>query len=187
MISSSSRTSTEWPEGHQTFSDESSVQNDSNAPSGWVWRFPSEKWHDRMVNASSHVKPTITIMVWRAIWMEGGRGCKSKLVFMERDSSSAKNRYTANSYIKALEEGLLPIYDETRKFVQDNARVHTVRKSMSWFQEHHIALWDWPPHWPDLNPIEHCWAWMKGYMRKRGPESTTLKRTRRILKNSGVG
>jgi DDE superfamily endonuclease len=129
-----------------------------------------------MVNTGHHVKPTLTIMVWGAIWMEGGRGCKSKLVFMERDSSSPRNGYTANSYIKALEEGLLPIYDETRKFVQDNARVHTARKSISWLQEHHVALWDWPPHSPDLNPIEHCWAWMKSYMRKKWPESAYLKK-----------
>ena len=115
-------------------------------------------------------------MVWAAIWLDGGRGCKSKLVFMQRDETRVRKGYTARSYIQALEEGLLPIYDETRKFVQDNASIHRARPTMEWLEQHNVALWDWPPHSPDLNPIEHCWAWMKAYMRKRWPENPMLKK-----------
>ena len=109
-------------------------------------------------------------MVWGAIWREG----KSKLVFMERDQDSPRKGYSARSYIKALEEGLLPIYDATRHFQQENAKIHKAKASMGWIMEHGIELWDWPAHSPDLNPIEHVWAWMKRYLRRKYPDQSNL-------------
>lgn len=120
----------------------------------------------------AHGKPTISIMVWGAIWAEG----RSKLVFLERDEESARHGYTARSYIRALEEGLLPGYDKTRLFQQDNAKIHKAKATMDWMEEHEIDLWDWPPHSPDLNPIEHVWAWMKRYLRRKYPDQSSLGR-----------
>jgi len=75
-------------------------------------------------------------MVWGAIWREG----KSKLVFMERDQDSPRKGYSAPSYIKALEEGLLPIYNTARHFQQDNAKIHKAKASMGWIIDHGIEL-----------------------------------------------
>ena len=74
---------------------------------------------------------------------------------LERDQDFPRKGYSARSYIKALEEGLLPVYDGTRHFQQDNAKIHKAKASMAWIIGHGIELWDWPSHSPDLNPIEH--------------------------------
>ena len=88
-------------------------------------------------------------MVWGAMW-KGGR---SDLVAMERGDSGG---YNPESYQKALEKGLLPSYDDTRHFQQDNAAIHKSESTTTWLLEHAIELLpEWPPHSPDLNPIEH--------------------------------
>jgi len=94
------------------FSDESSCQNNTLNPTAWIFRFPSEKWNKEFVNLRTYVKANILIMVWGMIW-KGGR---SELIIMERDQAAVRKGYTANSYQKALTEGLLPHYDETRHF-----------------------------------------------------------------------
>lgn len=55
-------------------------------------------------------------MIWK-----GGR---SELIIMERDPDAKRQGYSAKSYLRTLEEGLLPHYDETRHFQQDNAGIH---------------------------------------------------------------
>ena len=62
-------------------------------------------------------------MVWGAVWI----GERSELQVMERDEDTPKNSYSARSYIKILEEGLLPYYTPRRFFLQDNARIHIAK------------------------------------------------------------
>ncbi len=88
-------------------------------------------------------------MVWAAVWL-GGR---SDLVVTERDESAARNSYTANSYIEALYEGLVPHYTPRTIFQQYNARVHTANIVQSWFESHGVEVVDWPAHSPDMNHI----------------------------------
>ena len=83
-------------------------------------------------------------MVWAAISTE----LKSSLVFMIRDPRAKKNGYSARSYIWALEEGLLPIYEEGQAFQQDNASIHTANITKEWLDAHNIKLILWPPHSP---------------------------------------
>ena len=46
-------------------------------------------------------------------------------------------------------------------FQQDNARVHTAGKVMEFFEQENITVLPWPVNSPDLNLIEHVWAYMK--------------------------
>lgn len=141
------------------FSDECSVERHSKtigSGSGWVWRFTSEAYRRDLVNIVPHVRD-ISQMVWAAIWL-GGR---SDLVVMERDESAARNGYTANSYIEALDEGLVPHYTPGTIFQQDNAKIHTANIVQSWFESHGLEVVDWPAHSPDMNPIEPVWRLLK--------------------------
>lgn len=113
-------------------------------------------------------------MVWGAVW-KGGR---SKLVIMERDEDSPRRGYTAKSYQRALTEGLLPVYDETRHFQQDNAKIHVCQSTETWLQAHGIDWIEWPAHSPDLNPIEHVWAALKRNLKRMFPDLWELKRNK---------
>ena len=78
-------------------------------------------------------------MVWASIWLdERGRVRRSPLVIMERDPNAARTGYSANSYIEALEEGLLRNYHPGERFMQDNARIHTAKKTVDFLEDHGI-------------------------------------------------
>ena len=63
-------------------------------------------------------------MVWATI----SREIQTPLIFMLRDEENKNHGYTAKSYISALEDGLLPIYQPDQPFHQDNALIHTAEK-----------------------------------------------------------
>lgn len=96
-------------------------------------------------------------MVWAAISLE----IKTPLIFMVRDEENKNHGYTARSYISALEDGLLPIYQPGQPFQQDNAYIHISKMTKEWLEEHGIWVIDWPPCSPDLNNIEYLWRALK--------------------------
>ena len=130
------------------FSDESSIQNQPNNRRGRVFRK-----HENFQRAVVNVTVQDLLMVWAGIWRDG----RTDLVIMKRDQTTACKVYTAKSYQNALSEGPLSIYDGTRRFQQDNARIHNFGGTPEWLQIHGIEYIDWPPHSLDLNPIEHVW------------------------------
>lgn len=153
------------------FSDESSVQNKPNNSHGWVFRKSHERFQRELVNFKTHGKAKISIMVWAAIYDTG----RSELIIMERDPTAPRGGYSAKSYQNALEAGLLPIYNNSRRFQQDNARIHNFGGTPEWLQLHGIEYIDWPPDSPDLNPIEHVWKALKGKLTEICPELCELR------------
>ena len=96
-------------------------------------------------------------MVWAAISLE----IKTPLIFMLRDEENKNHGYTSRSYISALEDELLPIYQPGQPFQQDNAQIHTSKMTKEWHENHGIWVIDWPSCNPDLNPLEHVWRALK--------------------------
>lgn len=160
------------------FSDECSIQNICINPTSWIWRDTSEAYHPKYVNVGGSSRPQITIMVWAAIW-KGGR---SPLVIMTRDVNARKRGFTSQSYIQALQEGLIPFYDETCHFMQDNAPIHGSAAVEAFLLNHKISILEWPPYSPDLNPIEHVWRMLKHKLHKLFPELFDLRRNLQDIK-----
>jgi len=79
-------------------------------------------------------------------------------------------------YIGVLEDGLVDVHQEVHDtlcdpvFQQDNAKIHTAKDTMTWFEEHNIQVMTWPTNSPHMNPIEQVWKRLKERMHKRFPE-----------------
>ena len=101
--------------------------------------------------------PLITSIIQAAIYLGGGL----EVIIPKRDPTAWHQISTQNSYMWALEEGLLPIYRDDqmlRLFHRDNARIHQTPRATEWLFTHGVETFEWPVHSPDLNPIEAWWA-----------------------------
>ena len=59
-------------------------------------------------------------------------------------------------------------------FMQDNAPIHTAKRVSAWVKDRAIPVLDWAPYSPDLNPIEHVWAYMKQWIHEQYPQLKKL-------------
>ena len=91
------------------------------------------------------------MMVWGAFWADG----KTELAFLEGNQD-------AEDYIHTLSEYRLPVtfgaFGCVVTFHQDNASIHTAKKTKAFFEEVALNIMSWPALSPDLNPIENVWG-----------------------------
>jgi transposase len=67
------------------------------------------------------------------------------------------------------ETRLLPALPEKTVIVMDNASFHRKGRLSLLAEKGGFRLIFLPPYSPELNPIEHFWAWLKRYLRKTLP------------------
>jgi transposase len=157
------------------FSDECAVQNSPGKPGQWVFRLASEKFRPDLVDTESHGRPRISLMMWGMVWQRDNEGGASKLVLCEGDSDAPHGGVSSRSYCDVLEEFIRPCYEAGDLFVQDYAHIHVNGRTPEWLEEHGIWAVDWPPHSPNLNPIEHVWHALKKKIKEKEPDFHELR------------
>ena len=134
-----------------------------------------KRWSRYAVRIPSNVKSS-GIMVWGAISQNGCLAIK-----VDTGSLNAQN------YINVLTTSLIPAANEAFGngiwfFQQDNAPAHSAVVTQNFFAQNNIQLIQWPAKSPDLNIIEHIWAFMKNKVERREPK--TLQELRDFIHNS---
>jgi transposase len=112
-------------------------------------------------------------MIWAAIWDDE----HSEIIVMNRDRESRWQGYSANSYIKVLDDNLYFIWELGLQVMQDNIKIHSSRKVKTWFENNAIPVIDWPPYSPDLDLIKNAWSKLKERIYKIEPGIEYLTNT----------
>lgn len=177
---------TDW--GHVVFTDRKRFS----------FRYPGEKvkrvvWCRRgqkqQVTAASHPR-SVNVYAGLTRWgttqphvVAGSSGHKSK--HFNKHGQPAKN-ITAAEYSDVLTHTLLPcsqrIFSQQGisfwQFQQDNDPTHRAAdRIIHMWRQHNPStpnlLRGWPPHSPDLSPIENMWAWVEAQVEKLGCKTFT--------------
>lgn len=93
-----------------------------------------------------------------------------------------KPGFNTEFYLETLEKHLKPVMTGTTLIFQhDNAPIHKAKKIQQWLKTQNFETIVWPASSPDMNPIEHIWAYMKYNVSKRFPGTYFVDQLKKYL------
>ena len=108
-------------------------------------------------------------MIWAGICYRG----RTELVFLDNGAGRGgrqRGGLTAQRYIEDVLRPIAVPYIRRNNHMllqQDNAKPHVARLTLDFLRRSNIRTLDyWPALSADLNPIEHCWDYLKKRIRK---------------------
>lgn len=122
-----------------------------------MWREPSKKLNPRYVETTVKFGKG-NVMVWGCFSSKG----VGKLVFIDEIMDMwlyldiLRNNLWESASIMGLDHFI---------FQHDNDPKHSSKLVSEFLEVSEIEVLDWPSQSPDLNPIEHVWAYMKKELR----------------------
>ncbi|KAJ5369237.1 uncharacterized protein N7496_008997 [Penicillium cataractarum] len=170
---------TDWARVY--WSDECTVERGIGIRRDWTFIRPRDQCKEREVHGLPHRGFQVKQMFWAAFSATRRTG----LIPLFGDPESERggiNRFVIEELYRRVLPTLLPT--EGGIFMHDNAPTHTAYIVRDALEELAIEVIVWPPHSPDLNPIENLWALLKAEIYKLRPDLMHMKNnneTKRIL------
>lgn len=162
-------------------SDEKLFRVTNHRKTEYVTRAPGERYQPECISYRPKSGPQVH--VWGAIGWNGVGPLK--LV----DGNLNAQRYQ-QEILPGLEDfaPTLSAHPYNWMFMQDNAPPHRARTTLAYLQAHNVKLLDWPGNSPDLNPIEHVWAYVEGQLPPTLPKNAEeyLDRVRTVWESIPV-
>ncbi|KAI5147969.1 hypothetical protein ENBRE01_0029 [Enteropsectra breve] len=145
------------------FSDETKINLFGSDGRTYVRRYDGERYDDK------NLIPTVkhgggSVMVWGCFSYNG----VGKLAIIDGNMNSIQYTRIVDS---CLEQSAANLSITNYILQQDNDPKHTSTFTKDYFTSRNINVMSWPSQSPDMNPIEHLWAYLKPKIHSRCPKN----------------
>jgi hypothetical protein len=155
------------------FADEATVEGAGTRSCGriWVRRAKGTKEALKSEHCAGTVQHPVKVGVWGCF---SGRGLGYSYIYNENMNKKLMKSVLSTHLIPSAQLLFKQDPPEPWWLLQDNAPTHSAHLVQHWLHNHGIALIDFPPYSPDLNPIENLWQDIEKRVEARGPTELEL-------------
>lgn len=150
------------------FSDEKLFRTDTHKPGFRVTRTDREKFSKGCV--LERPKHGIQVHAWGLIGWNGTGPIRR----LKGNFNAVRYQNEIVHDIEKVGPALVP-QPENFVFQQDRAPPHAARSTLEFLNDKEVSILDWPGSSPDMNPIEHVWAYLSRKLGRRPTPTNELQ------------